>query len=89
MKSFSRIVNDLSSLLKSSIKKKFDIKFTIISEARAVFSQLKIAFTFALILRHFNLARHSRLEVDAFNFVISEIISQLDEKFDQWYSIAY
>jgi hypothetical protein len=89
IKNFSRIVSDLSSLFKSSIKKKFNIKFAIIFEARAAFSQLKIAFTFALMLRHFNLARHSRLEVDAFNFVISEIISQLDEKFDQWHSIAY
>jgi hypothetical protein len=86
IENFSRIVNDLSSFLKSSIKRKFDIKFAIISEARAAFSQLKIAFTFASMLRHFNLARHNRLEVDAFD---SEIISQLDEKFDQWHSIAY
>jgi hypothetical protein len=82
IKSFSRIVSDLSSLLKNSIKKKFDIKFAIIFKARIAFSQLKIAFTFALMLRHFNLARHNRLEVDAFDFVISEIISQLNEKFD-------
>jgi hypothetical protein len=75
IKNFSRIVSDLSSLLKNNIKKKFDIKFAITSEARIAFSQLKIAFTFALMLRHFNLARHSRLEVDAFDFVISEIIS--------------
>jgi hypothetical protein len=82
IKNFSRIINDLSSLLKSSIKKKFDIKFAIISEARAAFSQLKIAFTFALMLRYFDLAQHNHLEVDAFDFVISEIISQLNEKFD-------
>jgi hypothetical protein len=70
-------------LLKNSIKKKFDIKFAIISKARAVFSQLKIAFTFASIQRHFNFARHNRLEIEMFDFVISEIISQLDEKFNQ------
>jgi hypothetical protein len=40
-------------------------------------------------LLHFDFKRRIRLKIDAFDFVISEIIFQLIEEIDQWHLIAF
>ena len=47
------------------------------SDARAIFNRLWLAFTKALILWHFDLEFHIRIETDALGYDISGILSQL------------
>ncbi len=53
------------------------------SGAKEVFIHLQKAFTKALILRHFDLKCHIRIETDVSGYVISEVLSQmiLDQRF--------
>ena len=45
--------------------------------ARQVFTQLKQAFIKALILQHFDLECHIRIEIDASGYVISVVVSHV------------
>ena len=80
---FSLIVVELTELLKRSKKKKFTHEFVLTFEARTFFRKFKEAFTTASLLRHFNQLLKIMLEVDAFKFVIFDIISQLNEKTEE------
>ena len=61
---------------------------------RKTFNQLRQAFTKALILRHFDLKCHIRIETDALGYVIERVLSSLTSDYltfdqGQWQPIAY
>jgi hypothetical protein len=60
-----------------------------IKKTQKAFKKLKKTFIKTSILFHFDFKRRIRLKIDAFDFAISEIVSQLIEKTDQWYFIAF
>ena len=80
IETFSRIVVELTKLLKREKKEKFADKFSLTTEAKIAFYALKEIFTKALLLKHFRLQIRTMLKIDALNFALSEIISQLNEK---------
>ena len=69
-------------------------------EARSAFNRLRLAFTKALILRHFDPEYHIRIKTDTLGYAIGGVLSQLASGtspdgvvtktyLDQWYSIAF
>jgi hypothetical protein len=73
----------LTNLLKERKKEEFDKEFELTEEARIAFAQLKDVFIKTSILLHFDSKRRIRLEIDAFDFAISGILSQLIEETGQ------
>ena len=55
---------------------------------QVAFETLKKAFTFDIILRHYDSNREIVVKIDASDFVSGEILSQYDEQ-GELYSIAY
>jgi hypothetical protein len=86
---FSRIAKALTFLLKEENKKRFWEKFVFNADAKKAFEILKIAFTSVSMLLHFDFDKRSQLETNAFDFVLSTIISQLMKSIDQWHSIVF
>jgi hypothetical protein len=80
---FSRITRDFIIILQNDAKKKFSNSLKMILKAKIVFEILKKAFITTLILRHFDSKKKIKLKIDVFKFVISEIISQLQENTSQ------
>ena len=68
-------------LLKSSNSPKFNAKENepsfLTPKARAIFIRLRLAFTKAPILYHFNLEFYIWIETDALGYAISDVLSQL------------
>ena len=89
IKGFSRIVAPITSLLKGGDKGRFRGKFVWTDKAKGAFEALKIAFTSAPMLLHFDPARRIKLETDASDFALSGILSQLVEETGQWHPIAF
>ncbi len=89
IKDFSRIAFALCALLKKSDKDKFHISFVLTSKTKKFFEKLRKAFLTASLLRHFDSDRKIKLKTNASRFAISRIISQMNETFEQWHSIAY
>jgi hypothetical protein len=89
IKKFFRVANALFALLKKSDKNKFHIFFEFISNAKKSFEKLRQVFFTTSLLRHFDSNRKIKLETNASNFAISEIISQLNEAIEQWHFIIY
>ena len=69
-------------------------------EARAAFNRLRLAFTKAPILRHFDPKCHIRIKTDVSGYAIDGILSQLASKtspdrvvtkadLDQWHPVAF
>ena len=59
------------------------------ANARKAFTKLRQAFVEAPILNHFDPERHIRIETDAFAYVISEILTQLNsDNSGQWHLVA-
>ena len=83
IEAFSRIVVDLSELLKDSTKEKFTRKLIMIEIAKKSFSDLKEIFTKTSLLRHFDSKLQIMIEIDASEFALFEIISQLVSEIDQ------
>ena len=77
VKDFSRIIVELTNLLKNIEKKKFHTKFIMIFETREFFEKLKKVFTTIFMFRHFNFNVRIFLKINVFEFVISRILSQL------------
>ena len=71
---YSKITSPITSLLKKNIN------FIWSEAAQKAFDYLKLRFTSAPILRHFDANRPSIIETDASDFAIACIISQLDDK---------
>ena len=71
------------------------------SDTKKAFNHLRLAFIKALILWHFDLESHIRIETDASGYAIGRVLSQLNlnsdtppnnsnkSDFSQWYLIAY
>ena len=73
------------------------------SNAKKAFNHLRLVFIKALILRHFDLESHIRIETNASGYAIDGVLSQLNlhsdvspndsnsnkSDFSQWYPIAY
>jgi hypothetical protein len=89
IKKFNKIAKSLTNLFKEKKKEKFDKKFEFTEKARIAFTQLKNVFIKTSILLHFDSKRKIRLKIDAFDFAISEILSQLIEKTSQWHFVAF
>ena len=49
-------------------------------EAKKAFEELKMAFTTAPVLRHFNPELSIRIETDASGYAIDDILSQLHDE---------
>lgn len=74
---FSRIVEGLTSILKGSLKEKFQsIKVTLTKDAEVSFYQLFSAFTTSLMLCHFDPFLFIKIKTDASGFAILRILSQ-------------
>ena len=79
IKRFSRIIFDLTDLLKDAKKSKF--QFT--EKAKISFNDLKKTFTTTFTLIHFDFIRKILLKTNVSEFVSSEILSQLIKKTNQ------
>ncbi len=86
---FFKINAELFFLLKNDDKCKFKIKFVMISETKEFMKLIKKIFMSASMLRHYELDDESMMKIDAFNFVIADIFSQLVKIDDQWRSIVF
>ncbi len=86
---FSKISAELFFLLKNDNKSKFKIKFVMISETKEFMKSIKKVFMSASMLRHYELDDESMMKIDAFDFVVADIFSQLVKIDDQWRSIAF
>jgi hypothetical protein len=80
---FFKASAELISLLKEDEKKKFKIKFVMISEAKEFMKSIKRVFMSASMLRHYEFDDESMMKTDVFDFVIAKIFSQLAEIDDQ------
>jgi hypothetical protein len=74
---FFKVSAELFSLLKKNDNNKFKIKFVMISETKEFMKSIKRIFINALMLRHYELDDASMMKIDAFDFVIVDIFSQL------------
>src|SRR5262245_28130281 len=81
---YSRVVMPITSLLKT----KGNPKFNWDEKAQLAFDTLKLRFSSAPILRHFDPDLPIRLHPDASDFAISGILSQLYNN-QRWHPIAY
>jgi hypothetical protein len=79
----------LTNLFKKRKKEEFDKEFKFTEKTRITFAQLKDVFIKTSILLHFDSKRKIRLKIDAFDFAISEILSQLIKETSQWHLIAF
>jgi hypothetical protein len=80
---FSKISAELFFLLKNDNKSKFKIKFVMISETKEFMKSIKKVFMSASMLRHYELDDESMMKIDAFDFVVADIFSQLVKIDDQ------
>lgn len=72
-----------------TINKESIIAF-LIFRAQLVFAKLRQAFSIALILHHFDLKRHIRIERNASDYIIVEIFNQLIlDNLGQWYPVVF
>jgi hypothetical protein len=89
VQTFFKVNAELISLLKENEKKKFKIKFLMISETKEFMKSIKRIFINASMLRHYELDEKSMMKTNVFDFVITKIFSQLAEIDDQWRSIVF
>jgi hypothetical protein len=76
IENFSKIVKPLTDLTKEEVKGK---NFQWSTRAEAAFNQLKINFTMAPILRNFDPKLSAVIEIDASDFAIDAILSQVED----------
>jgi hypothetical protein len=70
--------SNITNLLINLIKKK--TKFLWINKCQIAFEILKKTFIFNVIFRHFNFDRFIIVEVDVFDYVSNDILSQYDDE---------
>ena len=70
-----------------SNEKNSQSSFVLTPETKKAFEELKMVFTTAPILRHFNSKLSIRIETDTSSYVIDDILSQLHDKL--WHPVAY
>jgi hypothetical protein len=76
---FFKASTELIFLLKKNEKRKFKIKFVMISKAKEFIKSIKKVFMSASMLRHYELDDESIMKTNVFDFVITRIFSQLAE----------
>lgn len=88
---YSRVTSHLTDLLKGMDKGKKPGQLLLGSEARKAFQDLKLRFTQAPILRHFDSLLRIIVETDASKFAIGGILSQLfgHGPDARWHPIAF
>jgi hypothetical protein len=89
VRAFFKASAELISLLKENEKNKFKIKFVMISETKEFMKSIKRVFMNASMLRHYEFDDESMMKINAFDFFITRIFSQLAEIDDQWRSIVF
>ncbi|RYP44155.1 hypothetical protein DL768_009354 [Monosporascus sp. mg162] len=83
IKGYSKITAPLTDLLKSSQQPRIKLE----GSSLLAFRKLKILFTNAPLLRHFDPRLPIRLETDASDFAIGAVLSQLHG--DRWHPVAF
>lgn len=76
---------------KNSVKindKPGDLGFFIL-KAKKVFTKLRQAFIKALTLTHFKLDCHIQIKINALNYVIGRVLSQLISETGNWHLVTY
>jgi hypothetical protein len=76
---FFKTSAELISLLKKDEKKKFKIKFVMISKTKKFMKLIKRVFMSASMLRHYEFDDESMIKTNVFDFVITRIFSQFAE----------
>ena len=75
--------------LKKSKKENFFENFELTSTTKKAFSNLKNVFFVPSVLLHFDFERKIKVETDASEFEMINIINQLIKSTDQWHFIAF
>src|SRR5277367_1235758 len=83
IKNFSKMATPLTALLKKNRR------FRSTQEAQSSFDELKVAFTTAPILRHFNPSLPTVVEADASDYAQGGVISQRDPETGELHPIAF
>jgi hypothetical protein len=86
---YSKIAAPLTDLLKGSKEGKKSGPFEFPPKAVEAFQRLKLAFTTAPMLRHYDPAKPTRLETDASGFALAGVITQWHEEGGMWYPVAF
>ena len=90
---FSWIIQPLTTLLVGGKVGHFSKVFELTKEARTTFKELKVAFTTAPVLRHYNANLPVRLETDTSSFAILGILSQQNNEESpekcHWHPMAF
>ena len=90
---FSWIVQPLTALLVGGKVGRFSKAFELTKEVRTTFEELKVAFTTAPVLRHYNTDLLVRLETDTSGFTILGILSQQNNEESpekcHWHPVAF
>ena len=84
---YFRIITLLSRLIKNE-KKDFAFSWSLDDLEEVAFRALKLTFTTTFILQHFNPNSETWIEIDAFDFVVATILSQIKSD-DKLHSITY
>ena len=58
-------------------------------DARQAFTQLRQAYTEAMILQNFVPERHIRIQTDTCGYTIGGVLSQMTSEIGQWHPVAY
>ena len=90
---FSQIVQPLTMLLVGGKVGCFSKMFKLTKEVCTTFEELKVAFTTAPVLWHYNINLPVRLETDTSSFTISGILSQQNNEESpekcHWHPVAF
>ena len=88
VKEFSQIVTSFTNLTRDAKKEESRPSFAMTKEVKAAFNELKIRFTTAPILTHYDWEAKLRMKTDAFDRGADGVLNQKD-KDDQWHPIAF
>jgi len=83
IKNFSKMATPMTALLKKNRR------FRWTQEAQSSFDELKLAFTTAPILRHFNPSLPTVVEADASDYAQGGVVSQRDPETSELHPIAF
>ena len=87
---FSRIITELTNMLKSGTQKKFKgVTFIFTPEVRISFVNLHKAFTTSPLLRYFDPLLTIHMKLDALGFAIFVILSQAQPETRYWHPVAF
>ena len=88
VREFSQIVTSLTNLTRDVKKKKSRFSFVMTQKIRVAFDELKIKFTTASILTHYDWEVKLRMKIDASDRETDDVLNQKNKN-DQWHFIAF